>query len=147
VKHKKEEDPAFLPDLDLGGVDSYLDIVHENAVLHFLVEPQLARRRSLGRDDLDRVKARIADYPIHVGIYERYAESIGYLSRVLGHPFGAEDLPSLNVGRRPAAENPILEAAFRERNTLDLELYEFSRVLLDERSRSMDGRALEDGSS
>jgi len=137
VKSRKEEDPGFLPDLDLGGVESYLEVVHENAILHFLLEPQLARRRSLGRDDLERVEARISDYPIHVGIYERYAESIDYFSRVLGQPFGPEDLPSFNVGRRPPTADPRLEAAFRERNALDLELYDFSRRLFDERSRSM----------
>jgi len=137
VKHRKEEDPAFLPDLDLGGVDSYLEMVHENAILHFLLEPQLARRRSLGRDDLERVKARIAEYPIHVGIYERYAESIGYLSRVLGRPFEAEDLPLLNVGGRQTTHDPRLEVAFRDRNALDLELYDFCRTLLDERVRAV----------
>jgi hypothetical protein len=134
VKRRKEEDPWFLPDLELGGVESYLQVAHENAVLHFLLEPQLARRRSLGRHDLERVKARIAGYPIHVGIYERYAESVAYFSGVLGQPFVAEDVPRLNVGRRPPAANPRLEAAFRERNGLDLDLYAFCRALIEERS-------------
>jgi hypothetical protein len=137
VRLKKEQDPGFLPDLALGDVASYLEQVHENAILHFLLEPQLARRRSLGRDDLARVKARIADYPIHVGIYERYAESIEYFAEVLGRSFRARDLPVVNAGERPVAVDPGLEAAFRERNRLDLELYEFSSQLFDERWRSM----------
>jgi hypothetical protein len=137
VKRKKEEDPGFLPDLEPGRVESFLDQVHPNAVLHFLLEPDLSRRRVFGREDLERVKTRIADYPIHVGIYERYRESIDYFARMLGESFGAADVPALNVGgEREREQDPGLEAAFRERNALDIELYEFAVQRLDERLRS-----------
>lgn len=136
VKRAKYDDPGFLPDLDLGSVESYLDEVHENAILHFLLEPQLSRRRAVGRDELDRVEACIADHPIHVGVYERYAESIDYFARVLEGNFQARDIPMLNAGVPPPEIGPRLEAAFRERNALDLELYDFVVRLFDERYNS-----------
>jgi len=140
VKRTKEEDPGFLPDLDSSTVASYLDEVHENSVLHFLLEPDLSRRRVFSRKDLERVKTRISDYPIHVGIYERYRESIDYFSRVLGRTFGEGDLPSFNVGKGSVEHHPGLEAAFRKRNELDIELYDFAVRLLDERLRSASAR-------
>ena len=138
VKRKKEEDPGFLPDLELDRVESFLDQVHPNAVLHFLLEPDLSRRRVLSREDLERVETRIADYPIHVGIYERYRASIDYFAQVLGLRFGEADLPSLNVGgERKREHDPALEASFRERNELDVELYDFAAQRLDDRLRSL----------
>ena len=124
VRRMKEQDAGFLPDLDLGSVYSYLEQAHPNAVLHFLLEPQLARLRAMTPEDLARVKARIAELPIHVGIYERYAESLDYFARVLGLSLGAREMPSLNLGKDVSEGDPGLESAFRERNELDLQLYE-----------------------
>ena len=129
VVRAKQRDPGFLPDLDVGSLESYLDQVHDNAILHFLVEPQLSRRRVITRDELERVKAAVADYPIHVGLYERYEQSIDYFARVLGRPFHARDVPVLNAGTSPGAIDPQLEArlcqTFYEKNRLDYELYAF----------------------
>jgi hypothetical protein len=137
VKRKREEDPGFLPDLELDRVESFLDQVHPNAILHFLLEPDLSRRRVMSREDLERVKFWIAGYPIHVGIYERYRSSIDYFAQVLGRRFADSDIPSLNVGgERKREHDPGLEASFRERNELDLELYYFAAERLDERLRS-----------
>lgn len=138
VRQAKARDPGFLPDLHLGSVEDYLEAVHENAVLHFLLEPQLARRRVMNRDDLTRVKVRIDEHPIHVGIYERYADSIAYFARVLGRDFDRSDVPRHNVGRADVPVDTRLEAAFRERNALDIELYAFAARLLDERSAATD---------
>jgi hypothetical protein len=136
VKRMKQQDAGFLPDLELRDVYSYLDQAHPNAILHFLLEPQLARRRPITRDDLDRVRERIDGYPLHVGIYERYAESVGYFARVLGLRFGEADVPSLNVGGAPAEGDPHLESAFAGRNELDLALYDHCARRLDERLRA-----------
>ena len=133
VKRTKKQDPGFLPDLDVDRVESYLDQVHENAILHFLLEPQLSRRRRVTRGDLERVKTRIADYPIHVGIYERHAESITYFAHVLGRSFDERDLTVSNAGAYTSEVAPWLESAFEERNRLDLELYDYSSRLFDER--------------
>ena len=136
VKRTKDEDAGFLPDLDLGSVESYLEGVHDNAILHFLLEPQLSRRRAVSREELERVKACIVDYPIHVGVYERYAETIDYFARVLGRSFKADEVPRLNVGMAPPQVDRRLETAFRERNQLDLDLYDFVTRLLDARLQS-----------
>ena len=129
VVRTKQRDPGFLPDLDVGSLESYLDQVHENAMLHFLLEPQLSRRRVVTREELDRVKAAIANYPIHVGLYERYEQSIAYFARVLDRTFRASDVPVLNAGGSPGAIDSRLEAMlyekFYEKNRLDYELYEF----------------------
>jgi hypothetical protein len=126
VVRAKQRDPGFLPDLDVGSIESYLDQVHENAVLHFLLEPQLSRRRVITRDELDRVKAAVADYPIHIGLYERYDKSIDYFARVLGRGFRARDVPVLNAGMSPGSIDSQLEKMFYEKNRLDYELYDFA---------------------
>jgi hypothetical protein len=133
VKRAKERDPGFLPDLDLGNVHAYLDQAHPNAILHFLLEPQLARRRTMTSEDLARVQSSIASCPIHVGIYERYAESIRVFARVLGRSLDPQDVPTLNVGESIPQEDARLEASFRERNPLDLELYAYCRRVFDDR--------------
>jgi hypothetical protein len=137
VTEAKDADPGFLPDLEVGGVGDYLDQVHENAILHFLLEPELAHRRTMTRADLERVKAGIVDLPIHVGIYERYAESIEYFGRVMNRPFEVGRVPALNVGAPPSEVDPGLEARFRERNRLDVELYDFAATRLTERLKAL----------
>ena len=127
VQRTKHQDPGFLPDLEVGGIESYFDQVHDNAILHFLVEPQLSRRRVVTRQELERVKTAVVEYPIHVGVYERYAQSISYFARVLGGSFQVSDVPTLNVGISPPESAPGLEARFFERNRLDYELYDFVR--------------------
>ena len=139
VKRAKERDAGFVPDLSLGSVHSYLEQAHPNAILHFLLEPQLARRRTMTPEDLARVKARIAEYPIHVGIYERYAESIACFARVLERAFGVRDVPSMNAGEGTPGDDAGLEESFRTRNRLDQELYAFCCRLFEERLRGGGG--------
>jgi hypothetical protein len=125
VQRTKQQDPGFLPDLEVVGVESYFDQVHDNAILHFLIEPQLSRRRVVTRQDLEQVKAAVVEHPIHVGVYERYAQSISYFARVVGGSFRASDVPTLNVGVPSPEIDPSLEARFYDRNRLDYELYDF----------------------
>lgn len=125
VQRTKQQDSGFLPDLAVDGVESYFDQVHDNAILHFLIEPQLSRRRPVTRQELEDVKTAVVEYPIHVGIYERYAQSISYFARVVGGSFRVSDVPTLNVGISPPEMDSNLEARFYERNRLDYELYDF----------------------
>ena len=133
VQRVKQADPGFLPDLAASSLEAYLQETHENVMLHFLLEPQLSRRRSLTRADLARVQERILECPIHVGIYERYDESIAYFARLLGRGFAARDVPSHNRGGEPPVHDAALQAAFYARNGLDVELYDFALRLLDQR--------------
>jgi hypothetical protein len=130
VKRMKDANPGFLPDLPLGTPAEYLQHHHPNALLHFLLEPDLARRRTMTRDDLERVKACLVDLPIHVGIQERFAESVEYFGRVLGRSFNAADIPTLNAASEATVTDPELERAFIERSPLDLELYDYALQLV-----------------
>ena len=135
VRRMKEANPGFLPDLEVGSVGAYLERTHPNAQLHFLLERDLYRPRTLTDDDLARVKERIAANPIHVGIHERFDESIAYFARVLGRQFSAADLPALNVGTNaPQPPDPAVESVFMERNRLDMELYDYASRLFELRA-------------
>src|SRR4030095_16750946 len=76
---------------------------------------------------------------IHVGIHERFADSVAYFARVLGRPFTARDFPSLNVGTKMPATDPAVEMEFLQRNQLDLELYEFASRLFETRTSALAG--------
>jgi hypothetical protein len=132
VRKTKEEDPAFLPDLTVSSVESYLYQVHPNPVLHFLLESDLHKPRPITRDDLEWVKARMADYPIHAGIFERFGESVSMFATLMGRDFTAADLPVLNAGGTPPAVDRTLEAAFHERHRLDMELYDYAVRLFEQ---------------
>lgn len=124
VRKTQDEDPGFLPDLNVSSVESYLYQVHPNPVLHFLLEPDLYRPRTITRDDLEWVKERMTDYPIHAGIFERFDESVSMFARLMERDFTGADLPTLNAGKTPPEVDRTLEAAFYERNPLDMELYD-----------------------
>src|SRR5262245_46243158 len=109
LRRTKEADSSFLPDLDLSTVEAFLEQTHPNAVLHFLLERDLDKRRAITDDELELVKSRIADYPIHVGIHERFDESIALFARVLNHQFVASQLPVLNRGTQVPSVDPGLE--------------------------------------
>jgi hypothetical protein len=124
VRRAVLERADFLPDLTVTTAEDFLEAAHENAILHFLLEPDLARRRPVTRSDLERVVEAIDQCPIHVGIFERHAESVDYFGRVLGRALCAADVPFKNVGHDMPRPSPALEARFRERNALDFELYD-----------------------
>jgi len=140
VRRMKDADPAFLPDLHLGTPAEYLEHHHPNALLHFLLEPDLHRRRTMTRADLEHVQACLTDLPIHVGIQERFGESVDYFGRVLGRRFDASEVPTLNAAPDAAVVDPELERVFAERSPLDLELYACSVRLFEARTTAYDGR-------
>jgi hypothetical protein len=105
--------------------------VHPNPVLHFLLEPDLYRPRTITRDDLEWVKERMTDYPIHVGIFERFGESVSMFARLMERDCTETDLPTLNAGKKRPEVDRTLETAFCERNALDMELYEYAVRMFD----------------
>lgn len=132
LQRAKAADPGFLPDLELDTPDAYLERVHANPTLHFLLQEDLDRARSFDGRDLEKVEKAIVALPVHIGVYERYEESIDYFSVLLGRRFSVDDLPRFNVGRGAPARDPRLERAFAERNPLDGALYETAQRRLDE---------------
>jgi hypothetical protein len=133
VKRMKVANPSFLPDLPMGTPAEYLQHHHPNPLLHFLLEPDLARRRTMTRADLEHVKAYLTDLPIHVGIQERFGESVDYFGRVLGRRFDAAAVPTLNAAPDAAVVDPELARLFAERSPLDLELYAYAERLFARR--------------
>lgn len=138
VRRMKDADPSFLPDLRLGTAAEYLEHHHSNPLLHFLLEPDLDRRRTMTRADLEHVQACMADYPIHVGLQERFGESVQYFGRVLGRDFDAGGVPTLNAAPDAPAVDPALERAFRARSPLDIELYDYAVQLFERRTSAYD---------
>jgi hypothetical protein len=139
VRRMKDADPAFLPDLHVGTPAEYLEHHHPNALLHFLLEPDLHRRRTMTRADLEHVHACLTDLPVHVGIQERFGESVDYFGRVLGRRFDAADVPTLNAAPDAAVVDPELERVFAERCPLDIELYDCAVQLFERRTSAYDG--------
>ena len=119
-------------DLAIDDIEAFLEKMHDNATLHFLLVEDVASRRSFTREDLERVKRTIAEYPIHLGIYERYADSVAHFAEVMGADFQASDVATLNPGMEGETSSPELESAFCERNPLDMELYEFVSDLFEQ---------------
>jgi hypothetical protein len=127
ITEKQRSDPSFLPDLEVTTLPGHVERSNANSILHYLLEAEFPRRRQFSSQDLAHVKRCILDYPIHVGIYERYEESIDYFARILDRAFVATDIPRLNVTPAPPpAITPALAAVFRSKNALDFELYEFA---------------------
>jgi hypothetical protein len=120
-------------DLAIDGIEAFLEEMHDNAMLHFLLVENVASRCSFTRRDLERVKRVITEYPIHVGLYERYADSVAHFADVMGFDFHARQVPTLNPGMEGSASSPALKSAFYERSQLDMELYEFVSGLFEQR--------------
>jgi|RhiMethySRZTD1v2_1073278.scaffolds.fasta_scaffold286003_3 hypothetical protein len=139
VRRMKAADAAFLPDLQVGTPAEYLEHHHPNALLHFLLEPDLPRRRTMTRADLEHVQACLTDTPIHVGIQERFDESIDYFGRVLDRRFDAAAVPTLNAAPDAPVADRELERVFAERSALDLELYAYAVRLFETRTSAYDG--------
>jgi len=133
IEMKQETDDTFLPDTMVTGLAAHLERTAENGALQFLLAREFSRRSTLTDRDLDQVKALIVEFPIHVGIYERYGESIRYFSRLLGHDFSEDELPSYNVVSKKPPVPAGVEQAFRERNRLDCELYDFAVETFEQR--------------
>jgi hypothetical protein len=91
------------------------------------------------RADLEHVQACLTDTPIHVGIQERFDESIDYFGRVLDRRFDAAAVPTLNAAPDAPVADRELERVFAERSALDLELYAYAVRLFETRTSAYDG--------
>jgi hypothetical protein len=81
---------------------------------------------SLSRKDLDQAKRNLESFLV-VGLTERFDESFTMISRALGWK-----LPlyvTANVSTRPKPTSEMAIESIRERNQLDLELYDFAHGL------------------
>jgi hypothetical protein len=81
----------------------------------------------LGRKDLDEAKRNLERFLV-VGVTERFDESFILIRRALGWKFPWYVTANVATGAKPASVAAL--ESIRERNQLDLELYEFARELL-----------------
>jgi hypothetical protein len=81
---------------------------------------------SLGRKALDEAKRNLEGFLV-VGLTERFDESFVLIRRALGWRFPLYATANVATRAKPASETAL--EAIRERNQLDLELYEFARGL------------------
>lgn len=83
------------------------------------------------RDQLEIAKQRLSEWFTVAGITERYDESLLMMKRKLGWP-SAPSVQRRNIGAHRPAELPEdVYAAARERNALDVELYDFAVARLE----------------
>jgi len=81
---------------------------------------------SLGRDALDEAKRNLGSFLV-VGLTERFDESFILIRRALGWKFPL--YVTANVATRPKPASATALESIRERNQLDLELYDHARGL------------------
>lgn len=106
---------------------------HFNNQLAFLAgNYQLATKSKLTQEDLAGVKEFFVRLPVHVGLTERYSESLHVFETVTGHRIPGEiEIRNRNVNRPLVEDIPVsLKRRIRDRSVLDIELYEFARELL-----------------
>jgi hypothetical protein len=123
-------------------LEQYLDGPHHfNTQAAFLAnKQQLTAEHALTRADLDKAKDTLVRRQIHVGLTERFADSMNIFESVAGLQIPGDVVPiqNQNHARLPLSEIPQgLKDRIREQSALDVELYEFARELfLEELSRS-----------
>jgi hypothetical protein len=81
----------------------------------------------LGREALDEAKRNLERFLV-VGVTERFDESFILIRRALGWKFPLYVTANVATSAKPASETAL--QSIRERNQLDLELYEFAHGLL-----------------
>jgi Galactose-3-O-sulfotransferase len=80
----------------------------------------------LGRDALDEAKRNLESFLV-VGLTERFDESFILIRRALGWKLPLYVTKNVSAGPKPASATAV--ELIRERNQLDLELYEHARAL------------------
>ena len=107
---------------------------HFNNQLAFLAG-KLHRTAALTGDDLARAKDRLLDLKAHVGLTERYADSLHVFECVTGRCIPDRKVQiqnrTLNRPSLDAIPRTVIDR-IREQSALDMELYEFGRALFEE---------------
>lgn len=86
----------------------------------------------INRRDLELAKEMLVSLGVHVGVMERFADSMNVFETVTGLKIAGDaiQVENRNRQRRPLASIPrYVQGLIRERNELDVELYEFGKEL------------------
>ena len=98
-----------------------------NYTLGFLIGDKIYDKRRPNRGDLERVKKAIDEIPIHVGIFEHFADSLELFSKETSIEW-AKNIEAKRVTfKRPKADeiSPEIKEKIKETNALDFELYDY----------------------
>jgi hypothetical protein len=121
--------------------EQFLDeICHFNVQTAFLADRhQLDPSTAATRADLERAKTTLTRLKMHVGLTERFGDSMNIFEHVTGRqiPGGVIHSENRNPDRIPVEDiSPKLRDRIREQSALDVELYEFGReMFLEDFSR------------
>lgn len=109
------------------------DIFHFNIQTAFLADKhQLDNSTVATGVDLARAKATLTRLKMHVGLTERFGDSMNIFENVTGRliPGGVIHNENRNPDRMPVeAVSPKLRDKIREQSAIDIELYEFGREM------------------
>lgn len=110
---------------------NFLDYVKNpqshNNVVSFLMGRTMFTARPASEDDLELIKDAIEQLPVHVGIFEHFAESLEYFSEVIGIEWSRKLVAKRMSFTRPKVHeiSEELQGLILENNRLDLELYHY----------------------
>ncbi len=106
-----------------------------NNQVHFLSGQISKPSFEFSQDDLAKVKDWLVELKVHVGLTERYADSLHVLEQVTGRKIRDNRIEKLNENpnRIPLDKIPNwLKDKICKQSALDLELYEFGKKLFEE---------------
>jgi len=127
-------------------LEQYLEAPHHfNTQTSFLAnQQQLTAANALTQADLDKAKDVLVRRQIHVGLTERFSDSMNIFESVTGLtiPGDVVRIENRNHARPSLSEIPLrLRDRIREQSALDVELYAFGRELfLEDLSRAKPSR-------
>lgn len=126
IHHRKEYTDLLKPRIH--SLEEYIRHPQtRNYMTGFLRGKRMYDEDPVTKQDLEEVKRAIEKIPVHVGIFERYADSLAYFSQVTGLEWNQELEIKRATLKRPRIEEVSEETLqlIKEMNALDEELYTF----------------------
>jgi len=98
----------------------------QNGVTNFLVGRRMYDPHSANKNDLEKVLEVIDELPIHVGIFEYFADSLSYFNKEIGVKWKKDIEVKRMTFKRPQVDelSNEIKNLIKENNQLDLALYE-----------------------
>ncbi len=116
-------------------LEDFLTLVHYNQQLGFLVgNLQSNSATVVNKHDLEYAKSLLINLDIKVGITERYADFLHIFETVTGKRIPDRTIKIINQNPNQSIYEAVDEETLniiRQRNHLDMELYEFARGLFE----------------
>lgn len=115
--------------------DLLADSRHFNQQLRFLCDKLSEATSTISLEDLAKTKKWLVASKIHVGLTERFGDSLHIFESVTGHriPRGIVELRNRSLNRPPpSALSPAIVEKIRGESALDNQLYAFGKQLFEE---------------